>query len=249
MGEAAPSIGHWFIEHAACHRLVSSCLTTLLSRGNNNMTFNRPSLESTREGVVCVCMCVCVCVCVCVASCGDGWRRGGKIRDGEGGMHVTKYKDMFAWSVTMKPSFCFYIYLCSNYMLPFARRCHSKWLFRFQCSSLVGISHAFDPSNLRQADLCEFKASLVYILSFRTARATQRNPVLNFAPPPTKSFSIVEVDPLSLYHVPGIHHSGPALCQRWSYSVSWWMAFLRKEKAPPVDLKVFYSRYGIFLYW
>ena len=30
----------------------------------------------------------------------------------------------------------------------------------------------------RQADLCEFKASLVYRMSSRTARATQRNPVL-----------------------------------------------------------------------
>jgi hypothetical protein len=30
-----------------------------------------------------------------------------------------------------------------------------------------------------QADLCEFEASLVYRVSFRTARATQRNPVLN----------------------------------------------------------------------
>jgi hypothetical protein len=29
----------------------------------------------------------------------------------------------------------------------------------------------------RQADLCEFDASLVYKVSFRTARATQRNPV------------------------------------------------------------------------
>ena len=29
----------------------------------------------------------------------------------------------------------------------------------------------------RQADLCEFKASLVYSVSSRTARATQRNPV------------------------------------------------------------------------
>jgi hypothetical protein len=29
----------------------------------------------------------------------------------------------------------------------------------------------------RQADLCEFKASLVYRVSSRTARATQRNPV------------------------------------------------------------------------
>ena len=39
----------------------------------------------------------------------------------------------------------------------------------------------FDPSTQeqRQADLCEFKASLVYIMSFRTATAvTQRNAVL-----------------------------------------------------------------------
>jgi hypothetical protein len=31
----------------------------------------------------------------------------------------------------------------------------------------------------RQEDLCEFEASLVYRVSSRTARATQRNPVLN----------------------------------------------------------------------
>jgi hypothetical protein len=30
----------------------------------------------------------------------------------------------------------------------------------------------------RQEDLCEFEASLVYRVSPRTARATQRNPVL-----------------------------------------------------------------------
>ena len=30
----------------------------------------------------------------------------------------------------------------------------------------------------RQADLCEFKASLVYRVSSRTGKATQRNPVL-----------------------------------------------------------------------
>ena len=29
----------------------------------------------------------------------------------------------------------------------------------------------------RQVDLCEFEASLVYRVSSRTARATQRNPV------------------------------------------------------------------------
>jgi len=30
----------------------------------------------------------------------------------------------------------------------------------------------------RKVDLCEFEASLIYIASFRTARGTQRNPVL-----------------------------------------------------------------------
>lgn len=40
--------------------------------------------------------------------------------------------------------------------------------------------HTFDPAlgRQRQADICEFRASLVYTVSFRTARAvTQRNPV------------------------------------------------------------------------
>jgi hypothetical protein len=32
-------------------------------------------------------------------------------------------------------------------------------------------------SRQRQADLCEFKASLVYRVSSRTVRTTQRNPV------------------------------------------------------------------------
>jgi hypothetical protein len=34
--------------------------------------------------------------------------------------------------------------------------------------------------------ISEFEASLVYKVSSRTARATQRNPVLNTAPPPKK---------------------------------------------------------------
>ena len=38
-----------------------------------------------------------------------------------------------------------------------------------------GGAHAFN-SGQRQVDLCEFEASLVYSKSFRTARATQRNP-------------------------------------------------------------------------
>jgi hypothetical protein len=37
----------------------------------------------------------------------------------------------------------------------------------------------FNSSLKRQADLCEFKASLVYRVSSRIARTTQRNPVLN----------------------------------------------------------------------
>jgi hypothetical protein len=35
-------------------------------------------------------------------------------------------------------------------------------------------------SRQRQADLCDFEASLVYRVSSRTARATQRNPVLKY---------------------------------------------------------------------
>ena len=38
----------------------------------------------------------------------------------------------------------------------------------------------YTPLNLalrRQADLCEFEASLVYVVSSRKAKATQRNPV------------------------------------------------------------------------
>jgi hypothetical protein len=40
--------------------------------------------------------------------------------------------------------------------------------------------HAFNPSigRQRQEDLCEFEASLVYRVSSKTARAIQRNPVL-----------------------------------------------------------------------
>ena len=42
------------------------------------------------------------------------------------------------------------------------------------------VVHAYNPSapEQRQADLCEFKATLVYRVSSRTARAvTQRNPI------------------------------------------------------------------------
>jgi hypothetical protein len=40
--------------------------------------------------------------------------------------------------------------------------------------------HAFNPSSrdAEAGDLCEFEASLVYRMSSRTARATQKNPVL-----------------------------------------------------------------------
>ena len=42
------------------------------------------------------------------------------------------------------------------------------------------VAHTFNPSTgrQRQVDLCEFKASLVYLESSRTARTIQRNPVL-----------------------------------------------------------------------
>jgi hypothetical protein len=38
------------------------------------------------------------------------------------------------------------------------------------------VAHAFNPST-QEAEAGEFKASLVYRVSSRTARATQRNPV------------------------------------------------------------------------
>jgi hypothetical protein len=38
--------------------------------------------------------------------------------------------------------------------------------------------HAFS-SSTREANFCEFEASLVYRGSFRTARTTQKNPVSN----------------------------------------------------------------------
>ena len=42
------------------------------------------------------------------------------------------------------------------------------------------VAHILIPAfgRQRQADLCEFETSLVYRASSRTARATQRNPVL-----------------------------------------------------------------------
>ena len=42
------------------------------------------------------------------------------------------------------------------------------------------VVHGFNPSTweAKAGDLCEFKASLVYRMSSRTAKATQRNRVL-----------------------------------------------------------------------
>jgi hypothetical protein len=42
------------------------------------------------------------------------------------------------------------------------------------------VVHDFNPSTTeqKQVDLCEFKASLVYRVSSRTDRDTQRNPVM-----------------------------------------------------------------------
>jgi len=41
------------------------------------------------------------------------------------------------------------------------------------------VAHTFNPSmqDAEAVDLCEFQASLVYRVTSRTARATQRNPV------------------------------------------------------------------------
>jgi hypothetical protein len=46
--------------------------------------------------------------------------------------------------------------------------------------SLAVVAHAFNPSHLggRDRRISEFEASLVYKVSSRTARATQKNPVL-----------------------------------------------------------------------
>ena len=38
------------------------------------------------------------------------------------------------------------------------------------------MAHTFNPRRQRQADLNQFKISLVYKVNSRTARATQRNP-------------------------------------------------------------------------
>jgi hypothetical protein len=45
------------------------------------------------------------------------------------------------------------------------------------------VAHAFNPLEGRHRQIYEFEASLVYRVSFRIARATQRNPV---SPPPQK---------------------------------------------------------------
>ena len=45
---------------------------------------------------------------------------------------------------------------------------------------LATVAHTFNPSTLgrlRQVELCEFEASLVYIVNSRTARAIERDPV------------------------------------------------------------------------
>ena len=49
------------------------------------------------------------------------------------------------------------------------------------CRVVVVVVHTFNFSiqRQRQVDVCEFEASLVYRVSSRTVRATQRNPVLN----------------------------------------------------------------------
>jgi hypothetical protein len=43
------------------------------------------------------------------------------------------------------------------------------------CGQVRWVSRAFSPSTQRQADLCEFKASLDYRVSSMTARVTQRD--------------------------------------------------------------------------
>ena len=54
------------------------------------------------------------------------------------------------------------------------------------------VAHTFNPTlgRQRQVDLCEFEANLVYSASSRTAKATQKNPVLNHASSPKKDVRI-----------------------------------------------------------
>jgi hypothetical protein len=57
--------------------------------------------------------------------------------------------------------------------------CYDKMLWQKQCKEDSSGPHFLLPAlrKQRQADLSEFEASLVYRVSPRTARATQRNPV------------------------------------------------------------------------
>jgi hypothetical protein len=61
----------------------------------------------------------------------------------------------------------------------------------------------------RQVDLCEFEVSLIYRVSSRKAKATQRNPVSNHPPPkkkkPSKLYYFMRMNVwlscMSLHHV------------------------------------------------
>ena len=59
------------------------------------------------------------------------------------------------------------------------------------------VAHTFNPSTQEQMNLCELEASLVYKVSSRIARATQRNPVSNKQTNKTKE-SINEGEKASL---------------------------------------------------
>ena len=54
------------------------------------------------------------------------------------------------------------------------------------------MEHTFNPNTQRQADLCEFEASLVYRVRSRTARATQINLVLKTTTTTTNNLSSEE---------------------------------------------------------
>ena len=66
-------------------------------------------------------------------------------------------------------------------------------------------------SRQRQADLCEFKARLVYRVSSRTAKDIQRDPVLKPNPPKKTQFTIRETIPLIGNRLNGVKD---ALCKR-----------------------------------
>ena len=77
---------------------------------------------------------------------------------------------------------------------PQGSACHS--LPELKLEHVLGmVTHIFNPSIQRQADVCEFEASLLYRASSRRARATQRNLVSKDTCHHTWYFDVCSEDP------------------------------------------------------